>query len=237
RYRGRYDVGWDVIREERYRRQLELGVIPPGTELPPRNDDVVPWDSLSPEAQKVYAKFQEVFAGFLEHTDAQIGRLLDGLDALGRLENTIVVVLADNGASQEGGQHGVLNTTHYENGHYPSLDEVIARMDEIDGRTTHINYPLGWAQAGNTPLKRYKQNATARGNRSSRIMRVPGAQLPDASRGVVCAGFQHVTDIVPTVLELIGVDMPEERRGIPQRPVDGRSMVEVLRDPRLGSSQ
>jgi arylsulfatase len=237
RYRGRYDVGWDVIREQRYQRQLQLGVIPEGTELPPRNDDVVAWDSLSPEAQRAYARYQEVYAGFLEHTDAQIGRLLEGLDRLGRLENTIVVVLADNGASQEGGQHGVLNTTHYENGHYPSLDEVIARMDEIDGRTTHINYPLGWAQAGNTPLKRYKQNTHAGGIRTSMMMRVPEAQLPDAARGVVCGGFQHVTDIVPTVLELVGVEMPAERRGIAQRPIDGRSMVEVLRDPSAGSSQ
>src|SRR5690606_2315756 len=199
KYRGRYAAGWDAIRQERYERQLELGVIPPGTELPPRNDDVRPWDELSDGAKAAYAKFQEVYSGFLEHTDHEIGRLLAGIEALGRLDNTIVVVLADNGASQEGGQHGVLNTTHYENGHFPDLDEVLARVDEIDGRSTHVNYPLGWAQAGNTPLKRYKQNTHAGGIRTSMIMRVPDTQPPGAGRGVISGGFQHVTDIVPTV--------------------------------------
>jgi arylsulfatase len=231
RYRGRYDAGWDVIREERYRRQLELGVIPADTRLPPRNDDVAPWDSLSPEARKVYAKFQEVFAGFLEHTDAQIGRLLNGLDQLGRLENTIVVILSDNGASQEGGQHGVLNTTHYENGHFPELDEVIARASEIDGRTAHINYPLGWAQAGNTPLRRYKQNTHAGGIRTSMIMRVPEPVLGASVAGEVRDRFQNVSDIVPTILDLTGVEASAVRRGIPQRPYDGRSMVDALTDP------
>lgn len=231
RYRGRYDVGWDAIREERYRRQLELGVIPAGTELPPRNDDVVPWESLSPEAQSVYAKFQEVFAGFLEHTDAQIGRLLAGLESLGRMDDTVVVILSDNGASQEGGQHGVLNTTHYENGHFPELEEVLARADEIDGRTAHVNYPLGWAQAGNTPLKRYKQNTHAGGIRTSMVMRIPEKVLGTRLAGETRDRFQNVSDIVPTLLELTGVEAPADRRGIPQRPYDGRSMVDVLTDP------
>lgn len=231
RYRGRYDIGWDAIREARHQRQLELGVIPAGTVLPPRNDDVVPWDSLSPEAQRAYAKYQEVYAAFLEHTDAQIGRLLAGLDEIGRLDDTIVVILADNGASQEGGQHGVLNTTHYENGHYPDLDEVVARMDEIDGRTTHVNYPLGWAQAANTPLKRYKQNTHAGGIRTSLIMSVPAAVLGRELGGEVHEGFQYVADIVPTVLDLVGAQAPAQRRGIAQRPLDGRSMVASLRDP------
>jgi len=237
RYRGRYDAGWDVIREERYRRQLETGVIPSGTELPARNDDVQPWDQLSPEAQRAYARFQEVFAGFLEHTDAEIGRLLGILDRLSKLDNTIVVLLADNGASQEGGQHGVLNTTHYENGHFPELDEVVARMDEIDGRRAHVNYPLGWAQAGNTPLRRYKQNVHAGGIRTSMIMRLPPRLLDRPLAGEKRDHFQHVTDIVPTVLDLVGVAAPSIRRGIEQLPYDGRTMRDTLERPDQASRQ
>jgi arylsulfatase len=235
RYRGRYDVGWDVVREQRYRRQLGTGVIPPGTELPPRNADVQAWDELSPDAQKAYARFQEVFAGFLEHTDAEIGRLIGVMERLGKLEDTIVVLLSDNGASQEGGQHGVLNTTHYENGHFPQLDEVIARANEIDGRRTHVNYPLGWAQAANTPLRRYKQNVHAGGIRTSMIMRLPPSVLSRPLAGERRNEFQHVTDIVPTVLDLVGIEAPSVRRGIEQLPYDGRSMRTTLEEPKRAS--
>ncbi len=231
RYRGRYDIGWDVVRQNRFQRQLEMGVIPPGTELPPRNDDVVPWDDLSPDARAAYARFQEVFAGFLEHTDAEIGRLLGGLDELSRLENTIVVLLSDNGASQEGGPHGVLNTTHYENGHFPRLDEVVARMDEIDGRRAHVNYPLGWAQAGNTPLRRYKQNVHAGGIRTSMVMRLPPSATGHEIAGEHRDHFQHVTDIVPTVLDYLGIEPPSVRRGIRQLPYNGRSMRDTIERP------
>ncbi|TDE14912.1 arylsulfatase [Jiangella asiatica] len=233
RYRGAYDEGWDVIRERRYRRQLETGVIPPGTALPPRNDDVRPWDELTADERRLAARFQEVYAGFLEHTDAQIGRLLSYLDELGRLDDTIVVLLGDNGASQEGGEHGVLNTTHYENGRLPSLAENLARIEEIDGRTTHVNYPLGWAQAANTPLRRYKQNTHAGGIRTSMIMSLPNRMGAGERR----SGFQHVTDIVPTVLDLIGIEAPRTYRGVPQRALDGVSMRAVLDDASAATSE
>lgn len=230
RYRGLYDEGWDAIRRRRFERQREAGVIPDGTELPPPNDDVPPWDELSPEARRAMARFQEVYAGFLEHTDHEIGRLLDELRVLDRLDDTIVVLLSDNGASQEGGRYGVLNTTHYENGHFPQLAEVIERQDEIDGRHAHVNYPLGWAQAGNTPLRRYKQNTHAGGIRTPLIV-----QLPRSATASVTPGkrdhFQHVTDIVPTVLDLIGIDAPATRRGLPQLPLDGQSMRPTLERP------
>ena len=224
RYRGCYDEGWDVIRERRYRRQLELGVIPPGTALPPSNDDVVSWAGLDDAAQRAYVRYQEVYAGFVEHTDAEIGRLMDGLRRLGRMDDTIVVLLSDNGASQEGGQHGVLNTTHYENGHFPDLDEVIARQGEIDGRTAQVNYPLGWAQAANTPLRRYKQNTHAGGIRTPMIMKLAGNRASGQRR----SGFQHVSDIVPTVLDLVGIEPPTQLHGVEQLPITGRSMVETL---------
>ena len=136
------------------------------------------------------------------------------LDRLGRLDDTIVVVVSDNGASQEGGTHGVLDTTHYENGHFPELDEVVARMDEIDGRTAHVNYPLGWAQAGNTPLRRYKQNVHAGGIRTSMIMRLPASVIDRQLAGEKRDHFQHVTDIVPTILDLVEVEAPAVRRGM-----------------------
>lgn len=235
KYRGRYDEGWDVIREQRYQRQLELGVIPEGTQLPPRNDDVVPWDTLGDDAKTAYVRFQEVYAGFLEHTDHEIGRLLDALDSLGKLDNTIVVLVADNGASQEGGQHGVLNTTHYENGHFPELDEVIASIEDIDGYTTHVNYPLGWAQAANTPLKRYKQNTHAGGIRTSMVITVPDSTLARPVNGEILDHFTNVADIVPTVLDLVGVEAASVRHGLPQLPFTGRSIRETLEAPGTAS--
>lgn len=229
KYRGRYDVGWDVIRRQRYERQLAEGIIPPGTNLPPHNADVPAWDMLRPEEQRLSAKFQEVFAGFLDHTDHELGRLFAYLTEIGRMDDTIVVVVGDNGASQEGGPHGVLDTTSYENGRFPSLEENLARIDEIyDGRLSHLNYPLGWAQAGNTPLRRYKQNTHAGGIRTSMIMRLPGADVP---RGVRREQFQHVTDIVPTILEMAGVEAPTVYRGLPQLPIDGRSMYPTIHTP------
>lgn len=229
KYRGRYDEGWDVIREQRYRRQLENGVIPEGTDLPPRNDDVSAWNDLSPEAQRAYAKFQEVFAGFLDHTDHEIGRLLEGIEQLGRLDDTLIVLISDNGASQEGGPHGVLNTTQYENGHFPDVEAVIASAHLIDGSSTHVNYPLGWAQAANTPLRRYKQNTHAGGVRTSAIVRMP-KDTGTYQRGVKLGQFQHVTDMVPTVLDHLGVAVPTTRRGLQQQPLDGRSMLRTLTD-------
>lgn len=237
KYRGAYDEGWDVIREWRYHRQLELGVIPEDTVLPPRNDDVQPWSELGDQAKAAYVRFQEVYSGFLEHTDFEIGRLLNALDQLGKLDNTVVVLLADNGASQEGGPHGVLNTTHYENGHYPTLDEVVKHADEIDGYTTQINYPLGWAQAGNTPLKRYKQNTHAGGIRTSMIMKVPSSVVSSALIGEKRDHFTHVTDIVPTVLDLIGVEAPNVRRGLPQLSFDGKSIRDMLENPESASRE
>lgn len=227
KYRGRYDEGWDVIRERRYRRQLAMGVIPAGTELPARNDNVQPWDDLSEQEKRLYPRFQEIYSAFLDHTDAQIGRLLDYLEQIGRLDNTIVVLLGDNGASQEGGPHGVIDTTAYENGHITSIEHNLARADEIDGFRTHVNYPLGWAQAGNTPLKRYKQNTHAGGIRTSMILRLPGGQHAGERRGT----FHHVTDIVPTVLDYAGLRAPQNYRGVEQMPLHGRSLRPVLEDP------
>lgn len=231
KYRHAYDDGWDVIREARFRRQLETGVIPPGTQLPPRNEGVQAWSDLSAEERDLYARFQEVYAAFVDHTDHEIGRLLDYLVEIGQLDNTIVVLLSDNGASQEGGPHGVVDTTAYENGHFTTLEHNLARIDEIDGRTTHINYPLGWAQAGNTPLKRYKQNTHAGGIRTPMVVRLPNAEFGGQRRD----DFHHVTDIVPTVLDYVGIEAPHTYRGLAQLPINGRSMRPTIEQPQTAS--
>lgn len=226
KYRGRYDAGWDAIREERLARQLELGVVPAGTELAPRNSDVEAWDNLSPEARRVYTRFQEVYAGFLEHTDAQLGRLVTYLESIGKLDDTVLVLISDNGASQEGGDHGVLNTTQYENGHVPGLAENLDRIDEIDGTIARINYPRGWAQAANTPLKRYKQNTHAGGVRTPMIVHAP--KLLPGRR--IRRDFVHVIDIVPTVLDLVDTTPLKHYRGIDAMPLHGVSIAESLRN-------
>ena len=152
KYRGRYDEGWDVHRQRWFERQLELGVIPEGTRLAPRNPGVDAWDDLPENQRRVAARLQEAFAAFLDHTDDQIGRLVDGLHAMGEMDNTIFVVLADNGASQEGGPFGVTHEMKFFNGIFDDGDAMIDQLDDIGGPHSHTNYPWGWAQCGNTPV-------------------------------------------------------------------------------------
>ena len=152
---------------------LFRSVIDPDTTLAPRNPGVRPWDDLSDNEQRLAARLQEAFAAFLDHTDDQIGRLVDGLREMGELDNTIVVVLADNGASQEGGPFGVMHEMKFFNGILESPDEAIERIDDIGGPHSHTNYPWGWAQVGNTPAKRYKQNTHGGGVRDPLIISWP----------------------------------------------------------------
>lgn len=227
--RGRYDEGWDVIRERRLARQKELGIVPQNTDLAPRNDGVRAWDALSTEERTVMARLQEAFAAMLEHTDDELGRLIAHLERLGRLDNTVIVLLSDNGASQEGGELGTVNTIAYENGDSVSLDRALAHLDDVGTWRCHTNYPWGWAQAGNTPLKRYKQNVHAGGIRAPLILSWP------AGMGEVAGGirdqFHHVIDIAPTLLDIIGIDAPDVRQGIPQLPVHGTSMRYTFDSP------
>ena len=228
-YRGRFDEGWDVVRERWHRRQLALGVIPAGTELAPRNPGVRPWAELSQNEQRLAARLQEAFAAFLDHTDAQIGRLVEGLRRLGRLDNTILVVQADNGASQEGGPYGVMHEMKFFNGILETPDEAIVRIEDIGGPNSHTNYPWGWAQCGNAPYRWYKQNTHEGGVHVPMILHWP-AGLPADQRGTMRDQFVFVADVAPTVYELIGVDPPAVRRGIEQLPVTGTSFAALLTD-------
>ena len=228
KYRGRYDVGWDAIREERLARQKEFGIVPPDTVLPPLNPGVPDWADLSTEQQQLYARFQEAYAAFLEHTDHELGRLVQHLERIGELDNTLFVLLSDNGASQEGQQHGSVNMAFYENRDVDPLNYNLDHLDEIGTWRVQNNYPLGWATAANTPLKRYKQNTHAGGVRDPLIISWP-AGIADC--GEVRDQFHHVTDIVPTVLDVIGVEEPAEINGVAQMPIHGTSMAYSFAGP------
>ncbi|MDE0441130.1 MAG: arylsulfatase [Gammaproteobacteria bacterium] len=229
RYRSRYDAGWDDARERWYRRQLELGVIPGQTTLAPHNPGVRPWVELSDNEKLLACRLQEAFAAFLDHTDDQIGRLVEGLRSMDELDNTILVVMADNGASQEGGPYGVLHEMKYFNGIVESPDEAVARIDEIGGPRSHTNYPWGWAQCGNTPFRWYKQNTHEGGVHVPMILHWPQG-IGEAERGTLRHQFINVADVVPTLYELLDLTPPDVLGGRTQLPVTGHSFASVLTD-------
>jgi len=204
RYRGQFDHGWDHHRDEVLARQQREGLLPANTVLPPSNPGVAPWESLSETEQRVAARWQEVFAGFLSHTDAEIGRLLAFLATIGRLHNTLFVLLSDNGASLEGGLQGIVNYHRLLMGRGESIDEAAAVLDDLGGPTTCGLYPMGWAQAGNTPLRYYKMQTYGGGVRTPLIVRWDAGL---EARGAIRDDFHYVTDILPTVLEATGVDL------------------------------
>jgi arylsulfatase len=222
RHRGRYDEGWDVARERWFARQVELGLVPEGTELAPRNPGVDAWDDMPDAQRRLAARMQEAFAAFLEHTDAQIGRMVDALERLDLLDDTVIVLLSDNGASQEGGPFGVLHEMKFFNFLLETPEEAVGRLDDIGGPNSHANYPWGWAQAGNTPFRWYKQNTHEGGVHVPCIVHWPNG-IADA--GGLRSQFHYVTDIAPTVYEVVGVEAPATFRGVPQLPIAGTSMA------------
>jgi arylsulfatase A-like enzyme len=223
KWRGRFDEGWDIARQQVYERQLEMGIIPPGTDLSPRNPGVEAWVDLSTDEQALACRLQEAFAAMLDHTDVQLGRLLDSLDALEIADDTIVVALSDNGASQEGRATGILDTFRQFNGLDQPMDEAMERLEDIGTRTSNTNYPWGWAQVGNSPGKRYKQNTHSGGVRDPLIISWPNGIDPTV-QGQIRTQFHHVIDLAPTLLELVGVNAPESIKGVDQQPIEGTSL-------------
>ncbi len=228
KYRGAFDEGWDVFRQRWYEQQIEMGIIPEGTQLAPRNPGVKAWDELSDNERTLFARFQEAFAAFLDHTDAQIGRLLDTLEQLGELDNTLVILTSDNGASQEGGPNGQLHEMLFFNRRFDAADDMMHGLDDIGGPNSHTNYPWGWAQTGCCPNKWYKQNTHAGGVRSPLIMHWPD-RITDT--GGLRHQFHHVIDIAPTVYEAAGVTVPSSYKGHDQIPIAGTPIMYAVDDP------
>lgn len=228
KYRGRFDDGWDAARERWFARQLEMGLLPADTQLAPRNPGVDAWDTLPDNQRRLAARLQEAFAAFLEHTDAQIGRLVGELEALGQMDNTLFILLSDNGASQEGGPFGVMHEMKYFNFLVETPDEAVERIDDIGGPHSHANYPWGWAQAGNTPFKWYKQNTHEGGVHVPLIVRWP-ERISD--EGSLRDQFHHVDDVVPTIYDTLGIEAPSTYRGLEQIPVSGVSMSYAFDEP------
>jgi arylsulfatase len=224
KYAGRFDRGWDAYREETLARQKKLGVVPPDSKLAPKPAAIKDWDALMADERRLFAHQMEVFAGFGEQTDAEIGRLFDAIDELGETDNTLVVyIVGDNGASPEGGLTGVVNEMAFFNAVPESLEDQLKMLDQLGGPTTYAHYAAGWAIAGNTPFQYGKQVASSfGGNQNPMVIRWP-ARIKD--HGGVRTQFHHVIDIAPTVLESAGLPQPTSVNGIPQRPIEGVSLL------------
>lgn len=222
-YEDVFRGGWDVERERRLARQLEMGIVPAHTRVPPRNDGVKPWDEHSPDERRFFLRLQSAFAGMLDHTDRQLARLVGFLERSGMRDDTIVLVLSDNGASQEGGLLGRVFI-----GARPELwPEKLARLDDIGGPKVNSNFPHGWAMASNTPLRRYKQNTHGGGIRDPLVVSWPKGIR---ARGELRHQFAHVSDILPTLLDVIGVEPPGEIGGVRQMPLEGTSFKASFTD-------
>jgi arylsulfatase len=227
KFKGKFDAGWDKVREATYRRQLELGIIPPDAQLTPRPEWVQPWDSLSGGEKRLYAVFMENFAGYLAYTDAECGRLLEAVRELPDADNTLVFfIVGDNGASSEGGFTGTANEVMNLNGIPSKMEENLKIIDNIGGPDTEPHYPLGWAWAGNAPFQWVKQVAShLGGTRNPMVVSWP-AKIKDA--GGVRSQFTHLIDIVPTILEAAGIPAPKSVDGIEQKPLDGVSIASTF---------
>jgi arylsulfatase len=233
-YRGRFDRGWDVARAETLARQKAMGLLPDHTELSPRPDWVPAWDDLSADERRLYARFMEAFAAYLSHTDAQLGRLVDALEETGDLENTVLMVLSDNGASSEGGKTGSVNDVRPWNLVDRPLDEALERIDEIGGPRLHNNYPWGWTVAGNTPFRRWKREVHEGGVADPLVVHWPAGI---AARGEVRRQYVHAIDIVPTVLDVLGAEHPTELGGVAQSPIEGTSFAATFASAAVPSAR
>lgn len=224
RHKGKFDMGWDAYRREVHQRQLELGVIPPGTKLTERPEEIPAWDSFDADQQRLFARMMENYADFLSHADYEVGRVVQALDDLGQLENTLVLyVIGDNGSSAEGTLTGTLNEMLTLGGYQPDVKQALTRIDEIGLPGTSPHYPVGWAWAGDTPFQWTKQVASHfGGTRNPMIVSWP-KQITDA--GGTRFQFHHAIDILPTVLEVVGISEPAQVNGVPQKPIEGVSLA------------
>lgn len=227
-YEGVFAKGWDITRQERLDRQIALGLVPAGTELPPRNDRVQGWDDHSLDERRVFTRLQAAYAAMLDHADQQLAKVVAFLEETDQLDDTLVLVLSDNGASQEGGPSGFVNAMGPFNAQPEPIEAKLATLDAVGGPGSHANFPWGWAMAANTPLKRYKQNTHGGGIRDPLVVSWPSGI---EARGEIRHQFCHVVDVVPTILDVLGAEPPAEIGGVPQLPMDGVTLRSTFDDP------
>jgi len=222
KYKGKFDMGWDEARIQILEQQKALGVVPPDTQLTERIDAIPAWDSLSDEEKSLYARQMEVFAGQMEWVDLQIGRVVDELERIGELDNTLIFVTADNGASGEGGLAGTFNETYVLNGLQTSLEANLRAQEDWGRENTYPHYHAGWAMAGNTPFRYFKQSEH-RGGQADHLV----VHWPDGieSKGEIRNQYHHISDIAPTIMEAAGIEVPDEIYGVEQQPMDGVSLM------------
>jgi len=229
RYRGHFDAGWDRWRDELFARQRATGIVPDATNLTARPPWVPGWESLTADQQRLYARQMECFAGFLSHTDDQIGRLLDTLRELAVLDNTVVVVISDNGTSAEGGPIGSHNEHRFTHDRLDDFDDSLARIDDLGGFRAYNHYAWGWAWAGNTPMRLWKRYTWLGGVRTPMIISWPDRIGADQA-GAIRTQFCHAVDVTPTLLDAIGITAPDRVDGVEQQPMAGASLVATFDD-------
>ncbi len=224
KYKGKFDAGWDAYREETLKRQIALGVVPPGTKLAPKPAAMKDWDKLSADEKKLFARQMEVYAGFGEHTDHETGRLVSAIEDMGALDNTLVIYIqGDNGASAEGGLSGLFNETTFFNGIPEKQEDILHRMDELGGPNSYPHFSAFWAIAGNTPFPWSKQAAShLGGTRSPMVVHWPKGIK---AKGEVRPQYSHVIDVAPTVLEAAALPEPKAVNGTVQKPIEGVSFL------------
>ena len=218
-YRGVFDDGWEAMRERVFARQLQQGVVPSGTRLTPRPSWVTAWDELSSDERALYARMHEVYAGVMSHVDAQVGRIVQAIEELGLGDDTVVMVLSDNGASAEGGPHGTLNEYAFTLGSDETVSDMVEQREQLGSNRFYNHYSWGWAWAGNTPFRLWKRYTWLGGTRTPLVVRWPGGI---ESPGAVRPQFCHAIDLMPTILELAGVTPPGR--------LDGMSLVRAFED-------
>jgi len=227
KYKGKFDMGWDNAREMIFENQKKLGIIPKGTKLTKRIDEMPAWDSLNAEEKKLFARQMEAFAAQMEYVDYQIGRVVKELERVGELDNTLIFVTSDNGASGEGGLAGTFNETYVINGMQTPFDANMRHYEDWGRTNTYPHYHAGWAMAGNTPFKYFKQSEHRGGQQDPLIVSWPNGIK---AKGEIRSQYHHITDIAPTILDTAGVEVPESYHGIEQQPMDGISMRYAFND-------
>jgi arylsulfatase A-like enzyme len=236
KYKGQFSSGWDKLREETYERQMKMGIIPAGTKLTARPKEIPAWDGMSGEQKRLFERQMETFAGFAEHTDHEVGRLVEQLEKIGEMENTLFFyIVGDNGSSAEGGPEGTYNEMMALNGIIGKADQMMDHIDEWGGPTTFPHFAIGWAWAGNTPFQWTKQVASHfGGTRNGMVMHWPKGIK---AKGEIRSQFHHVIDVAPTALDAAKIPEPKTVNGVKQRPMDGVPMLYSADAPKAADTR